>query len=174
MLKTIRKCGITIAVGLGACGSLHASCLPDRLDSQLKEAYPSWKVVELQDFESYDQELLREAHLDKCPGVAEGRFDGKHFSYAVTLFDKSNGLRQMLIVLDPSQKKNTADVHVISPPEPVSVLAIVSRRPPGDIESVDGKKLYLRNDGINLEVLESGVNVYYFADGKYRSVLVSD
>lgn len=160
---------------IGLCGApAYAGCLPPKLGAALHEKYPDMKIVQLQDLLADDQQIMKDAHLAECPGVARGNFDGRGFSYAVTLFSQSPELRQMLVVIGPENPKKAPRLSVLNDPTLVARLAIIRRLPPGTLESVDGKRVAAKYDGVAYETLEAAVAVYYFSDGKFLDVVTSD
>jgi len=48
----------------------YAGCLPSHFGAALHERYPDMKLVELQDLLQDDQQIMKDAHLADCPGVA--------------------------------------------------------------------------------------------------------
>ena len=174
MRRFLLLCALGVALGVGLVNAAVAACLPDSLITRLANEYPGWKVVELPDFQADDQAILRRAHLEECPGVAMGRFDGKHDAYAVTLWRRGDLPRQMLVVLTPSSTRGVEKIEQISGPEEVATLSFVAQVPPGSVESVDGTKTSIKYDGVKLETLEVGVLIYYFDGHRYHSVLVSE
>lgn len=174
MRRFVVVCGLGIAATLGPFVSGYAACLPDALVGALSQQYPGWKVAGLGDLRVDDQAILRRTHLDECPGVAKGRFNGRDDAYAVTLFDRRGGLRQVLLVLTPSAASGVMHVDLILPPERVDVLSVVSRAPPGNFSGVEGSQVRIRNDSIQFETLEAGSLVYYFDGRSYRSIQISE
>lgn len=160
---------------VGLCGApAYAGCLPPQLGAALHERYPDMKIVELQDLLADDQQIMKDAHLAECPGVAHGNFDGRGLSYAVTLFSKSPELRQMLVVIGPENPKKALELRVLDDPTLVVRLAIIRRLPPGALESVDGQKVTAKYDAVAYETLEAAVAVFYFAGGKFLNVVTSE
>ncbi|MFC4763518.1 hypothetical protein [Dyella koreensis] len=174
MCRLVVVWGLGIAAALSPFISGYAACLPDDLVGVLSQQHPGWKVVGLGDLRVDDQAILRRFRLDECPGVAKGRFNGRDDAYAVTLFDRRGGLKQVLLVLTPSTASGVTHVDLISPPERVDVLSVVSRAPPGNFSGVDGSQVRIRNDSIKFETLEAGSLVYYFDGRSYRSMQISE
>jgi len=163
---------ILASIGLGGA-SVYAECLPPQLNTALHERYQDMKPVELQDLLPYDQQIMKDAHLAKCPGVAYGNFDGTGPSYAVTLFATSPELRQMLVIVRPEKSRTEPQIRVLDEPTHVARLAIIRRLPPGLLESVDGKKVMAKYDAVAYETLEAAVAVFYFSDGRFVDVVTS-
>ena len=166
---------LSFLILIGLCGApAYAGCLPPQLGATLHEKYPDMKIVEFQDLLADDQQIIKDAHLAECPGVAQGNFDGEGLSYAVTLFSKSPGLRQMLVVIGPENPNRAPQLRVLDDPALVARLAIIRRVPPGTLESVDGQKVAAKYDSVAYETLEAGVAIFYFSGGKFFDVITSE
>jgi hypothetical protein len=170
-----RNGSLSLLMLIGLCGApAHAGCLPPQLGAALHETYPDMKIVELQDLLADDKQIMKDAHLAECPGVAHGNFDGRGLSYAVTLFSKSPELRQMLVLVGSENSNKAPQLRVLDDPVPVARLAIIRRVPPGTLESVEGKKVVAKYDAVAYETLEAGVAVFYLSDDKFLDVITSE
>lgn len=174
MQTTLKKFLCFLALMGVSGGVAHSSCLPPQVANLLHSNYSDMKIVELQDLEADDQQILKDAHKQECPGVARGNFDGTGLSYAVTMFSESPELRQMLVVVGYGSSNGHPKLRVLAGPEHVARLSIVRRLPPGNLESPEGVKARADYDAIVYEALEAGVLVYYFSGGKFLSILTAE
>jgi hypothetical protein len=114
----------------------QASCealLPQESSTVLKNQFPDWKVVTIDDLGPDEQRLWHEKHGNQCPGIIEGQFGpSAEASYAVTLIhQRGNQNYQILLLLYKygSQYK----ILTLSPEEIASHTSVLTKIPPGNI-----------------------------------------
>jgi hypothetical protein len=162
-----------VLIGIATLAPAQAqSCsydaLPTSVRALVEEKYPGWRLVQLSDLRSDDQTLWKKSHGRECPGLAVGHYENdSENSFAVTLFQRSPKLRQLLAVITglPMPK-----LHVLSQPQEVAYLSVVSKLPPGSYADAEGKPLKVRRESISYEAIEAGAIMYYYRDGGYVPV----
>ena len=179
MLLPVR-CSVAFLLLL-ALGSLahsqEQSCNIDTLPSWARSAvgkkYPGWRLVQVSDLRSDDQTMWERTHRGKCPGLIVGHFENESDSaYAITLFQKTPRLRQLLAVIMAGPL--TPKFRILSRPQEVAYLSVVSKLPPGRYSDAAGKPLRIRHESISYEAIEAGEIIYYYGDGIYRAVQSSE
>jgi hypothetical protein len=139
----------------------------------VEEKFPGWRLVNVFDLRSDDQSLWKKSHHGECPGLAVGHYENdSDNSYAITLFQKPPKLRQLLIVITPGL--STPKLHVLSRPQEVAYLSVVSKLPPGRYADAEGKALKIDKESISYEAIEAGAIMYYYSEGRYQSIQSSE
>lgn len=178
---SLRFCYSIIVIVLLVEGSLaraqEHSCnidaLPPSVRALVEEKYPGWRLVEGSDLRSDDWSLWKKMHDGRCPGLAVGHYENHNDnSYAITLFKKQPKLRQLLVVITPGA--SAPKLHELSRPQDVAYLSVVSKLPPGSYSDGEGKPLRLRKESISYEAIEAGAIMYYYSQGRYKSVQSSE
>jgi len=158
-----------------ARGPCSIDAVPASVRQLLQENYSTWRVVTIRDLLAEDQRIWRAHYPGKCPGYAAAHLsDADRLSYAFNLIRKTHeAVYQALIVFDPDG--DSYKLHVLSRPEAVAALSVMSVHPPGLVtSSVDGRSVRSKFSVITLEVLESGAIVYYWSKDRYRAIQISD
>jgi hypothetical protein len=158
--------------GEDACADVH---IPAPIRSAIEGRFPSWQIVKVRDLRSDDQKLWLQAHKEECPGIAIGHFEGAAItSHAVTLFRSAPTLQQILLVVSPNPAGKPR-VHILSKPQHVAFLSVVYKTPSGNYSEVEGgATINVRNEAVVHEGIEAGSVLFYFLNGKYRSLITSE
>lgn len=154
-----------------ACG---AGVLPASVGELLKIKFPLWRPREVSDLGSDDRKLWLKAHGGKCPGVAVGHFQSTDkLSYAVLLVrrsDPNDGYKIVIIAESPRINNYNSTILDHSDKETNSGM-VLSTAPPGKYPSFDGlKSVTIKRDGLYAEVIEKGVELYFWSGSKYNSI----
>ncbi|GLQ97278.1 hypothetical protein GCM10007863_16980 [Dyella mobilis] len=76
----------------------------------------------------------------------------------------------MLLVAD--EHGGHYKLTVLSPPQDVAYLGVISKWPPGIYSSVTDKKLDIRLDSIEYEAIEAGSLLFFYDNGSFHSEVV--
>jgi hypothetical protein len=152
------------------CGS---ATLPPKLQSQLAEHFNGWKVVDVSDLSAEDQEVWSESFAGKCPGYVEGNFTGRP-SIAMTMIRyKGANLYQMLIVAEP--RVRGYNIETLSGAEMAAVPDVVLKTSPRKYFNAErDHHVTIKFDGIVYTKLEAAATLYYFLNGKFRHLEISE
>ena len=161
-------CGLTIPSMYA-----NASCTRPSLDAKLRNAFPGWHIVNLKDLRLDDRNIWVKQRAAYCPGFLQGHFESAtRETYAITVFEESDGLRQMLLVAN--QNLGKYEISVLNGPQKVAYLSVISKVFPGEYSNTDGEKFKLSREAISYEAIEAGSLLYYFQNGKYKVETVSE
>jgi len=149
--------------------------LPETVDTMLRDRYPEWKIVKLDDLGVDEQRFWREKRGHQCPGVIAGNFDPTPgLSYAVTLIRQQNGQIYQVLLLVHKVGGNY-EILTLSPAEPTAQVSVVVKIPPGQYSGFDDpKKVHAKFGGISYEVIEVGAIMYYWEHNRYRTLQLSE
>ena len=158
--------------------SNHCDLLPSDTKLIVEQRFPDWRPKVLSDLSGYDKKLWVETHPKECPGIAEGHFEQpENVAYAVLLIPKSGHTASYkIIVLSKTFEENVVRLldHAEGNVYSDSGL-VISKELPGTKSGFDDAKLVrLKLDGLNVEWLEKSSVLYYWSNGKYRSLETSD
>jgi hypothetical protein len=159
----------------------HDPCqnvLPPSAQSLVAGKFPSWRTRLLSDLESYDHELWTKAHPHECPGIAAGHFEEPDsLAYALVLVPKSDAHGgYKIVVLTKSATPDTYSVKILDHGRPGGGSSpVVSRLRPGTYPDFEGTtSVRMTLDSINVEWLEAAAVVYYWQNGRYRTLQTED
>lgn len=140
--------------------------------------FPELRPKNLSDLSGYDKQLWLKMHSSECPGIAVGHFESpKQVAYAFLLLPKSGPVSSYkIVVLSPVSDQYA--VRVLDHAEGGSYAdsgLIISKELPGKYSDLgDAKTVSLKVDAINVEWLEKSSVLYYWSQGRYRSLQTSD
>lgn len=167
---------VALARADDACGT---TALPPSAAQTLNSQVPGWKIAQLSELSPEHQQLWKTRHPEDCPGIVEGKFvPDVDKSFAVLLTEQENREQKLRVVLlVPIRRRRAAAgfrvVNVI-PPSGAEGENVLKRVGPATYTGVEGKQVAISLDGIMLEQLESGSVLYYWHNGKFRSLLLSE
>ncbi len=167
---------VSVAQAHGACQNL----IPPGAQALIAGKFPGWRAKLLSDLGADDHQLWTKAHPRECPGIAAGHFEGHDsLAYATVLVPKSDAYRgYKIVVLSKSGASETYSVKILDHAEgPQSGAAnlVISCLRPGtypDFERI--KSVRLKLDSINVEWIEAAAVVYYWSNGRYRTLQTAD
>lgn len=145
----------------------------------LDEKYPDWRIKSLSDLIADDQALWAKAHARDCPGIAIGHFEeSDRLAYAVLVVPKAK-LRHgyKIIILKESASENDYAARILDQAdgEYSGSSLVISRIPRGKYSDFAGTaQVQVKLDAILVEWIEKASVLYYWANGKYRKIQVSD
>jgi hypothetical protein len=175
---------LALALAPASIGQTHNTCrdksLPADARSLIAKKFPDWRPKDVSDLSADDQQLWLKAHPKECPGVAFGHFEKPDsLAYGILLVPKSevNGGYKIVVL----SKVATADAyslrmldHAEGQPYSSSGLVISKAAPGAYSDFEETKSLRLKLDAVNVEWIEKGAVLYYWSQGRYRTVQTSD
>jgi hypothetical protein len=172
-----------LAIAPISLAQVHDPCqnaiLPANAQLLIAGKFPDWRTKLLSDLSSDDQQLWMKAHPKECPGIASGHFAGPDSTaYALVLVPKAdaNG-GYKVVVLTKAASADAYSVRILDHVENSlrGTGLVISRLRPGtypDFERTTSMRTNL--DSINVEWIESAAVVYYWQNGRYRTLQTAD
>lgn len=158
-----------------ANGECNGSNLPLGVQHAIQKKFPAWSVVTIDNLDPDSQKLWLEAHSKECPGFVVGNFDGRSVpSYAVSL-SRQQGAAQWGMLLVVTKEATGYELHVLARASKVGTISVVSKLPAGSYSGVD-EITHIRAafPVIQYDAIEVGAIIYYWENGRYNSLLVSE
>lgn len=159
--------------------SCRTSSLPPGVKKLLDTKYSDWRPKDASELGADDKGLWMKAHPKECPGIAIGHFEeSNRLSYAVLLVPKSelkHGYKIIVLRELPTGNAYSARLLDQADGEYSSSGLVISKVPPGkysDFENTASVRVKL--DAVNVEWIEKAAVLYYWANGKYRTIQASD
>lgn len=156
------------------CGNQQ---LPRKVDQILNQQFRDWRPKLFSDLSSDDQRVWNESHPRACPGIVSGHFEAAdRMAYALLLVPTSpHGSGSKVSVI--SQVSQGYAVRLLVQDvgsEPDSGLVISKARAGAYSDFEDGRTIHLKLEGVEVEWLEKSSTLYYWSNGRYRSIATSD
>ena len=156
----------------------HSCILPPQASHVIEQKFPGWRAKDLSDLDEDDRKVLHAENAKACAGIAVGHFESvASIAYAILLIRKSAAeVGFKVIVLSRLGEGNVVRMIQHSDTEDGRGYGLViSREPPGKKLGFDtSKAVRLKLDGVNVEYLEKSSVLYYWSNGRYRSLVTSD
>jgi len=175
---------LTILIVALACGlpaQAQSRCdgetLPAEARLLLKKRLPGWRIKLPSDLEAYDKELWAKEHPKECPGMAVGHFeDASQVAYGLLLIPKSAaGAGYRIVVLAKSEAADGYSLRILDHESGDDSGLVISRVPPGTYPGFDTtQSARLKLDGLEAEWIEKSSVLYFWQNGKYRTLQTSD
>jgi hypothetical protein len=167
-----------ICVRARAANPCDISVLPKEIQTTLEKSYPDWKPERLENLSQYYRRFWLKDHPNDCPGIAIGHFESKsELSYA------------LFLVPGPDRKQPGASIVVFSRTGPTIpfVSHLVFKWDVGNFyghsDLVISKiaagrygdpQVLIDLDGVLYEAMEKASSLYYWKNGQYHGLSVSD
>jgi hypothetical protein len=145
------------------------------MSQYLKTKFPEWKVVAVKDLLAYHRELWLQEHSTACPGIAQGRYDPSgHWKTAILVVPKlPHDNRAKLILVNKTGQKYSS--MVLAEMNERGHVPVIFTAPRGSYKSWDdSQKVMTRYAVVALVFYESSATVFYWANGKFHELQVSD
>ncbi|HET9281511.1 MAG TPA: hypothetical protein VFR24_06075 [Candidatus Angelobacter sp.] len=157
---------------------LHSACeneLPGQAQKVVAKKLKHWKVLTVADLPVDDREIWEDDYDEKCPGITTGQFGPNNSrAYAVTLVRSMNGALYQTLVL-VAEKNQRYQVTTLSRSQKITRPSIVRRLPGGTYSSAEGEmQIDATSDVIAYETIEAGTIIYYWNNGKYKNLIISE
>jgi hypothetical protein len=176
--------------GLGAPSKAADPCdislLPQELQTKLTKEYPDWQPERLENLGELDRAYRTKAHPKDCPGIAIGHFESKpQLSFALFLVPRLVRKQQgfQLVVFSRTEPSALFVSHTVFQVDTGNFYErsdlVISRVPPGQYEEVEEdsgnpRKVSLHLDGLLYEAIGKASSLYYWENGKYKGLPLSD
>ena len=157
---------------------LHSACeneLPGQAQKAVTKKLKHWKVLTVADLPADDREIWEDDYDEKCPGITAGHFGpNQSQAYAVTLVRAMNGALYQTLVL-VAEKNHRYQVTTLSRSQRVARPSIVRKLPGGTYSSAEGEmQIDAASDVIAYETIEAGTIIYYWNNGRYKNLIISE
>ena len=153
--------------------------VPKKVLNLIVRNYSQWHMLKLSDLpEPHQQKWLGSNYATYCPGIASGHFlSSTEASFAFSLLPrnkKTEGYRLVVVSKDRAKEGQYVDTVLDQANEPVNPQ-IVYTVPPGKYSDQSGTEaVELVLDGIQVEEMEKGAALFFWRDGQYRRLQVSE
>ena len=139
--------------------------------------YQQWRPIALSDLPKPHQRMWRRSlNRFDCPGIAMGHFERRNeLAYAFSL--KPRDYRQggwRLVVISKTTQGTYRDRVLGQTGERVPPYVIYSAPPEEYTDAFETESVRLRLDGIQVEQMEAGAMLFYWREGQYRSIILSE
>lgn len=149
-----------------------AALLPAGAKTKLEAAYKGWSVLEHNQLYPHQQELWG----PRCPGVAIGQFKGPGVTgYAVVIVRQIKDVKQAKLLLLEKHASDFA-IQTLREQNEIPSYPVVHKEPPGVYREFYDRESTIKvtNDVFVYEHLEATATLFYYKDGRYRELLISD
>lgn len=148
------------------------SLLPPEVKAKVEAAYTGWRVLEHNQLYPHQQEIWGA----RCPGVAIGEFRGPgKVGYGVVIVRQVKEIKQAkLLLLEKLQTNYT--MQQLREQNEVPSYPVIHKEPPGIYREFYDRQNTVKvlSDVLVYEHLEATATLFYFKDGKYQELLISD
>jgi len=154
--------------------------LPSAAKSLLNKTFPAWRIKRPSDLVAYDLELWGKVHPKECPGIAVGHFESPNQTgYGLLLIQKTGAeTGYKIVVLIKSTTANCYSLRVLDHAEGQAGTGsglVISKVPSGKYSGFDStQSIKVRLDAVEAEWLEKSSVLYFWKNGKYRTLQTSD
>ena len=155
-----------------------ASCegkgLPPYIRSYLEKESSQWKIIEVSDLAPDHKTFWLRDHPHECPGFVVGAFTpSARKLYAVALISRTLNTHAELLIFEKSAQKY--NVKVLLSPFSAAPIPVIFKATPGTYEDWEStRKVKTRFPGITFVFYESSATLFYWSNGKFRELQVSD
>lgn len=163
-----------------AQNTCQANALPSEGKSLVSKTFPGWRLKRTSDLAEYDRQVWAKAHPKECPGIAVGHFEASgQAAYGLLLVPKSGAeTGYKIVVLSRSTNADHYSVRVLDHTEgqPGAGSGLVlSKVPPGEYSGFDTtQSVRLTLDALEAEWIEKSSVLYFWKNGRYRTLQTSD
>lgn len=153
--------------------------LPSGAQVVLDRQYADWRSKRVSDLGPDDKKIWSEAHPKDCPGIAIGHFEkADQLAYAVLLVPKSqssHGYRIVVLSKVATGDSFAATVLDQGDAQNADSGMVISTAPRGSYSDFEGTaSVQVKLDAVNVEWIEKGAVLYYWAHGKYQTLQTED
>lgn len=163
----------TMAQAGGPCSGI----IPKELGLYLNNEFPTFRPKLISDLDRDDRRLWSETHQKACPGFADGHFQSPdELSHALLLVSQSHpkGGYRLVVITRGTNDRFHSEILDSSDTADNSGM-VIARVPPGKQSAFEGNKtIRLRLDSISVQWLEKAAVLYYWSNGKFRTLNTSD
>lgn len=156
----------------------RAGCkLPPAALKLIAKRFPGMHIVGLKDLVSDDQVIWQHTRPNQCPGLARGKFGPGITGYAVSLVKMLGNARYIAaLALVFRWKRKEFKLHVLIPATEMSAhVMVVEVFHAGKYESAERDEvIHIQYDLIDYAALEAADIGFYWKDGKFRRILLTE
>lgn len=144
--------------------------LPAPLRALVQRQWPGWKVLDIADLSSEDQNLWTYARGRVCPGVTPGHFlNAREPSYAIAVI---RGHQEAVLLAYQSESK--WQLSTVMPPTHVNGLRVIwLAKPARYTDKVNSRKIQATMDSIGFEELGADVTIFVRQGNRFVPVRIS-
>ncbi len=157
----------------GVCSSAQ---LPEPVRAVLESQFQNWRYVTLSDLNDYYRDKWIESSPKECPGLVIGHLRGTHsLSYAFLLVPRQGKAEKYKLIVVHRSEKNGYVAAEVASFEATYHYSVISKATPRQYTDLDkGTRINLLLDGIIVEELGAGASFYFWHQGKYKEILISE
>jgi len=152
--------------------------LPIGVLQSLRTQFAGWRIKTFDDLEPYHRQLWTETRGNECPGIAVGRFlmDSVDVVCLLLVRDQPGKRGYKIVAFSPRRDKSRPRVLVVEDePSGNAAGVVLCRVAPGILSGVETTQpVRLVLDGLQVEELEVGSTLYYWKDGRFRHIRISE
>lgn len=173
---------IVLVMTLQICHAQN-KCSEEALPSQarllIQRKFPGWRIKLPSDLDDFDKRDWDQYHSKECPGIAVGHFEASTVTgYGLLLVPISapEGGSTIAVLSKPANT-DAYSVKVLAHDEEPGASSglVISRKRPGRYVGFDTRQsVGLELDGIEAEWIEKSSVLYFWRNGRYRTLQTSD
>jgi hypothetical protein len=158
--------------------SCDDTTLPAPIRDVLKSRFPQWRPKQVSDMGADDQQLWLNGPNGKgCPGITIGHFesaDSLSYAFLLVQSNPSGGHKMVVISKGPTGDAYTWKLLDHADGQTYSGL-VISKVEPGKYSDFEHtKSIQIKLDGVYVEWMEKGAQLYCWSGGRYHKLQVSD
>jgi hypothetical protein len=171
VMKRVARLLCVIVLGLGAYCQATQCTVPPDIQPLLSQKWKAWRLLQLSDLRADDQKLWRQYYRKVCPGMTTGRFlPGEPVAHAFMLINKSE--EALLVAVTD---KNPVKLITVLGGSSVAYFSIVRTVHAGAYtDFYTRKKIVTKLDSVAVEAIEHSTEIFYWSNGRFLSLLISD
>ena len=161
-----------------------AFLLPKEISREIAIRFEGWRVLEKKDLGSDDQILWAKAWGEGCPGVAVGNYDGSNEKgYAALIISQDSTKRQFKLLLLKKNSSGNYTIKTLIKSSGVGDYPVIYKGKPGTYTETgsfdygkdnEADSVETKYDVIICEFIEKGALAFYYKDGKFHELVISD
>jgi hypothetical protein len=155
------------------------AAVPPEIRTELKNKFAGWRPKQLSDLDEDAQRFWRDGlNRKNCPGIAIGHFESAEqnsFDFLLVPESETNkGYKIVVFSRGSNENPYASQLLDSADGETYSGLVILKAKP-GTFSDVEGtKKIQTKLDGVIVEWIGKGSILYYWSDGRYQQLTISD
>lgn len=172
-----------MALASGPLASAQDKCseqaLPLKARSLIHKKFPGWRLKLPSDLKDFDKQAYTLDYPKECPGLAVGHFDASELTgYGLLLIPiaaPEDGSK--IVILDKTANTDGYSAKVLDHAEGQGASSglVISKARPGRYTGFDRtQSVRLKLDGIEAEWLGKSSVLYFWRNGKFRTLQTSD
>lgn len=179
LLLTVFIMAPAIALSARAQDKCGEKALPPQVRLLIHKRFPGWRTKLPSDLDDFDKRDWDQYHPKECPGIARGHFEAPDITgYGLLLIPMTapeNGSK--IVILGKAANTDGYSIKIIVHDEEPGASSglVISKVSPGRYKGFDTRQsVRLKLDGIEAEWIEKSSVLYFWRNGKYRTLQTSD